>query len=354
MYWTIRGVLEDRPGTLAALALACGEHNLNILGLQIFPTADGRVLDELVLQTSVAVTARDLEALCHRVGLQDLVVSASSAHALEDQPVRYLRAAAVAVRQPHRLKELLPALAGSAGKPATETEQARASAFSDLVAAATLGPWQEAAESPGPRDPHRLLLRETTSADMPGLIALHARCSSDTLFRRYNALVPRLTARPALLTLLQPSGGRSVALLEEDTMVAHGMVAAGPQGLDLGLLVEDCWQRLGLGTRLLNALAQDAARTGHQSLNCLVQPDNHAILVLVRRAGLRARVRSEDGLVRISISLGAVTRQERSHVHAPSEGAVTRPLVALLHRRPQLREINPLADLLDQAIRDGA
>lgn len=352
MYWSIRGVLEDRPGTLAALASGCGEHNLNILALQIFPTADGRVLDELVLQTPDAVTAEDLQALCQRAGLQAPAVSVTSAHTLEDQPVRYLRAAAVAVRQPHRLTEQLQALAGGAGKATSETERARAGALRDLVAAAMFGPWQEASEAPGPRDPHRLLLRETTPADLPGLIALHARCSADTLFRRYHAPAPRLTDRLAR-ALLQPSGGRSMALLDGDVLVAHGMVA-GPEGLDLGLLVEDRWQRLGLGTRLLHALAQDAAHNGHQSLTCLVQPDNHAMLGLVHDAGLRARLRSQDGLVRISIPLGALTRDARSHVHRPSEGTVTTPLIDLLHRRPELRGINPLADLLDQAVRDGA
>lgn len=353
MYWTVRGVLEDRPGTLAALASACGEHDLNILGLQVFPTADGRVLDELVMQTPDAVTRGHLEELCRRAGLRDLVVRASSAHALQDQPVRYLRAAAVAVRHPHRWEEQLETLDGRHGDEATETEQARASAFDDLVATALFGPPDEERGIADRPDPHRVVLREADAADVPALIALHLRCSAKTLFRRYHAPLPRLTPRVAR-QLLEPSGGRSVVVVDGDAVVAHGMVAPDDEGLDLGLLIEDRWQRLGLGTRLLHALAQDAARAGHQRLCCLVQPDDRAMLGVVQRAGLRARVRAEDGLVRVTISLPAATRLEQSPRRRPSPGTITTPLVDLLHRRPELREIHPLADLIDRTVRDGA
>lgn len=350
MYWIARGVLEDRPGTLAALAAGCGEHNVNILGLQVFPTGDGRVLDELVLQTSDRVTARALEALCDRAGLQDAVVSASSAHALEDQPVRYLRAAAMVARQPHRLEEQLRALGGNQGA-GTPTEQARRSAFSDLVAAAMLGPEDRGTGLCDQPDPQRLVLREANAADAAGLIALHLRCSAGTLCRRYHAPMPRLTPDVAR-QLLEPAGGRSVVLVDGDALVAHGMVAAGPDGLDLGLLVEDRWQRLGLGTRLLHTLVQGATSTGHRSLTCLVQRDNQAMLGVVQRAGLRARARTEDGFVRITIPLPRQTPRE--HPRRPSPGTITTPLVDLLHRRPELREIHPLADLIDQTVRGGA
>lgn len=42
MFWQVRAVLEDRPGAMAALAGLCGEHDINILGLQIFPAAGDR------------------------------------------------------------------------------------------------------------------------------------------------------------------------------------------------------------------------------------------------------------------------------------------------------------------------
>ena len=45
MLWQVRTLLEDRPGALAALSVGCGDQLVNILGLQIFPAPDGRVVD---------------------------------------------------------------------------------------------------------------------------------------------------------------------------------------------------------------------------------------------------------------------------------------------------------------------
>ena len=68
MLWQVRASLEDRPGTLAALAVSCGEQLVNILGLQIFPAADGRVVDELVLHTPGGWGPREVEQLCAGAG----------------------------------------------------------------------------------------------------------------------------------------------------------------------------------------------------------------------------------------------------------------------------------------------
>ena len=37
MLWRVRTALPDRPGALAALAMACGEANVNILALHVYP-----------------------------------------------------------------------------------------------------------------------------------------------------------------------------------------------------------------------------------------------------------------------------------------------------------------------------
>ncbi|MGH3371789.1 MAG: ACT domain-containing protein, partial [Nocardioidaceae bacterium] len=104
MLWQVRALLHDRPGAMAALAAACGERSVNILGLQIFPAADGRVVDELVLHTPGGWTAWDVEDLCVLAGVADPVVAECSAHALEDQPVRYLRAAQAVTDRPELLE----------------------------------------------------------------------------------------------------------------------------------------------------------------------------------------------------------------------------------------------------------
>ncbi|GAB2744287.1 GNAT family N-acetyltransferase [Nocardioides pakistanensis] len=383
MLWQVRALLEDRPGAMAALAAGCGDRNVNILGLQIFPAADGRVVDELVLHTPGGWGAEDVAELCAAAGVVDPAVAPCSPHALEDQPVRYLRAAQAVVDRPDLLEQQLCALLDAEpadGAPSgdllvlddlrgprvalsrtvrfTDTELARAAELRRLAAAA-LGP-AVAAGTAGPRSEAgaSVTLRRGRIEDVDALVAMHARCSAQTVYRRYHAPVPHLSPRLAR-ALLAPRRGLSMVATVGDEVVGVGLVAFEDETADLGIMVEDRWQRQGYGTRLLRALAEAAAGQGVQTITCLVQPDNPAVLATVRRAGLRARVGFADGFSRYTVPVGdlapdgAAGRRER-HRNRPAMGEITAPLVALLHDRAELREVHPAADLLDQAVRGGA
>ncbi len=366
MLWQVRAMLEDRPGALAALAVSCGDRSVNILGLQIFPTSDGRVVDELVLHTPGGWSAVDVEQLCLLAGVEDAVVSECSPHALEDQPVRYLRAAQQVMEDPERLEEQLgslldafsqdglpgldtltlddehgPPVRLSRSVPFTDTEHARASELRRF-AAAVLGadPALLTVRGPVPAaDPDRVTLRPGVPEDAGALIAMHARCSADTVYRRYHVPVPHLSRRLAR-TLLAPVGGFSLVLAVGEDIVGLGMLAPGESGAELGLVVEDRWQRQGFGTKMLRALAVEAAYQGFETLTCMVQQDNDAVLATIRSAGLRARVSFVDGVTEFRIPVHKLRG--------------TTPLVALLHDRPELRTIHPAADLIDQSVRGGA
>jgi ribosomal protein S18 acetylase RimI-like enzyme len=358
MLWQVRAVLEDRPGSLAALAAGCGARSVNILGLQIFPAPDGRVVDELVLHTPSGWSAADVGRLVGRAGVEAPEVAECSPHALEDQPVRYVRAAQAIIADPDRLEEQLCDLLDAAPvatrrggalvlddgngppvrlrrrTPFTDTELARASALRQLAVTTAPGRW-----SPPPSADEEPELRFGTVEDTQAVIAMHERCSAESVYRRYHAPLPRPTPRLAR-ALLEPPGGFSLVLAVGDAVVALGLLAPGPDGAELGLLVEDGRQRRGHGARLTRALVEEAARRGLDSVVCMVQADNDAVLATVRRAGLRAHVARVDGCTRYRIPL------------PKSRG--TSPLVALLHARPELRGTYAPADLVDQAVRGGA
>ncbi len=163
--------------------------------------------------------------------------------------------------------------------------------------------------------------------------------------------------------LLEPAGGRSLLLSVGDVVVAAAMYSPDPAStvpgtVEVGLMVEDAWQRQGHGSRLLHALAAQAAEEGVETLTCLVLPENDAVLRTIRRAGLRTRVSLVDGLTEYRIPVaaradaGEAPRRRRNN--RPKMGEVTTPLVALLRDRPELREVYPPAALIDQAVRGGA
>lgn len=392
MLWQVRALLEDRPGAMAALAVSCGDRAVNILGLQIFPAPDGRVVDELVLHTPGGWTAEDVEDMVARAGGGAPTVFPCSAHALEDQPVRYVRAAQVVTDRPDLLVDQLCRLldATPAGDPYeagalrlddpygpevvlvrpvpfSDTELARAAELR-RVAAVALGLDRDpvlapvGAPEPGPAgvcaEP---LLRAGSAADARGVVAMHARCSAESVYRRYHAPVPHVSSRLAR-AVLEPEGGTSMVVTVGSEVVALGMFAPATGVVsgataELGLLVEDRWHRRGLGSRLLRALALEAADRGFETLTCSVQPDNQAVLPLLRRSGLRVRASHADGVTEYAIpvaklSTRAQVRPRRGN--RPSMGEVTAPLADLLHQRRELRDVYPPADLIDQAVRGGA
>lgn len=404
MLWQVRTLLEDRPGALAALAACCGRDRVNILGLQIFPAADGRVLDEMVLHTPGGWSAPDVEGLCERAGVADVTVAPCTPQALEDQPVRYLRAARVVTEAPELLEDQLcrvldavpadgaedqaslllddgagPSVRLARGHAFTDTERARAAELRHLAAAVgaeggrgmLVGtgasgdttrrgsgrgrvPSAEtpsvASADPAP-DP---AVRLGSVADVEALVAMHGRCSAETVFRRYHSPMVRLSPRLAR-ALLTPADGFSIVVGTGDDVVAAAVVGAAGSEAEAGIMVEDRWQRRGLGARLLRALAEEAAARGTDTLTCHVQPDNDAVLRTIHRAELRARVSRADGLTVYRVPVrhlrdgGGSTRRRR-----PAMGRTTTPLVALLNDRRELREVHPVADLIDQAVRGGA
>ena len=375
MLWQVRALLPDRPGAMASLAHECGARGANILALDVHPAADGQVVDELVVHAPPEWTATDVERLCADAGVANAAVAECSARALEDQPVRYLRAAQALIRDPGTLEEMLcrmlearpaevdaatlvlddgdgPVVSLVREVPFTATETARAAELRLVAAAALAAP--SAPQGAPDRAPRGVgELRRGTVADIRALVELHERCSADTLTRRYHTPTPRLSPRAARALLL-PADGFSLVLPDSDdrSIVAIGMVAREGEVWEAALLVEDRWQQRGHGTELLRALATEAARSGVAELTLLTRRDDTAVLATVHRAGLRAHVACADGVNRLRVPLTALADELRASGRPPRRWP-TEPLVTLLHQRSELREIYPPAAVIDSAVRDG-
>ena len=147
------------------------------------------------------------------------------------------------------------------------------------------------------------MIRRGAFDDAPLLVAMHERCSAETVARRYHAPMPLLRPRLAR-TLLEPLHGFSVVAISGDHLIGIATVARdGTDRHDFGLLVEDRWQHRGIGATLLRAVAAQATALGLTTLHCVSQPGNEAALATVRRAGLTARVTMADALVHGTIPL---------------------------------------------------
>lgn len=121
-------------------------------------------------------------------------------------------------------------------------------------------------------------VRPATTGDRGALIAMFERCSAETRYRRFHGflrafperyLTDALSGRPDHIALVAETGDRIVAL-------------ASCADDEIGIMVEDAFQRQGIGTRLLTALTQ---LSGPGMLLATIQSDQAWILSLLRHYG---------------------------------------------------------------------
>ncbi len=113
-----------------------------------------------------------------------------------------------------------------------------------------------------------LLTRPATPRDLPAVAAMHARCTPQTILDRYRlggkkpavVAVEQLLRRPlSFLACTNRGEVRAMAVAAIDTK--HG-----PESAEVGLLVEDDWQSMGIGRELTTHLAGAALVCGYAEL----------------------------------------------------------------------------------------
>jgi GNAT superfamily N-acetyltransferase len=309
--WQIRATVDDRPGYLSVLTASLALRSVNILAVQVHTTEAGAVDDFLVDAPDTLHEAELLAAITRGRG-RDAFVSRAEAQGLADQPTRALALAGRLVHDQDALGEALvtlldadevrwrPAdgrpgfeprrmtLADPAGgtfevlRPApafTPAEYARAQALVEVSVALL-----RSAESETTLllpDGSELLIRPATGDDLAAVHDLHER-SAAAARQRYRGAVPDDSR---LARLLEPIGGVTLLALHGDEVVAVAtLVAEGDLG-EVALLVQDEWQRRGIGTALLRRLIGYADRAGFAAVVAHAAAENTAILHTLRRIG---------------------------------------------------------------------
>ncbi|GAA4440425.1 hypothetical protein GCM10023148_47650 [Actinokineospora soli] len=153
-----------------------------------------------------------------------------------------------------------------------------------------------------------IVLREGRPSDADAVSDLHSRCSAQTLFARYHAGV-RTLPRRWLHRLLQPPRGRTLLAVCGTSAIGMAQVIRtnDPAEAEVSVLVEDSWQRQGLGTALITRLGAIARAGGHERLIAWCLPSESGFERAATASGLPVAVRREDGMVRVELAV----RQER-------------------------------------------
>ncbi|MEU2157076.1 GNAT family N-acetyltransferase [Streptomyces sp. NPDC019396] len=345
--WRMRTTVKDQPGSLAALCTALARHQVDILTLQTHPLAAGTV-DEFLLRAPAALPAQQITREVAAAGGSSTWIERADAHDLVDIPTRLLglatRAALDAAELPLALRQLLgrctihaqPALT-LGGRPNgdpvpvegvldetvlrlrdpnggtitverpylpfTPTEFARARALVELDA--RLGPrvprGQDVLTLP---EAGEITVRRADRGDVPAARAMHDRCSARTLALRYHG--PVGDADRYLNHLLSPSFGRSLAVeTASGRLVALGHLLWDGDETEVALLVEDDWQRRGIGSELLGRLVAMAVDAGCESVYAVTQASNTGMVAAMRGLGFPLDFQIEEGTLVISARLGS-------------------------------------------------
>lgn len=324
--WRVRIRMHDHPGTLARIAIRLADLECNILGLTVLPVPGG-VLDEIVLRPASGLPKRRLAEAIRDEGCECTAIVDADVHDLVDPPSTALQAARRAIDDPSRLADVLkevlaadvvtqvpaaeanPARTESGHRavfevgagtalvarrqwaPFVQLELTRAEALATLLAAANRNiAGAVVLDRP---DGAAIVLRKGVPADAEAVAGLHDRCSAATLFRRYHTGM-RTVPRRWLHRLLVPPRGTSVLAVFGREVIGLAQLIPSEGGAEISLLVEDAWQRQGIGTALLARLAALAAAAGIAELRADRLPGDETLNRTAARAGLRTDHPTDD------------------------------------------------------------
>ncbi|MFH9691176.1 GNAT family N-acetyltransferase [Streptomyces sp. NPDC017413] len=362
--WRMRTTVRDAPGSLAALCVALAGLRVDILSLGTHPLARGTV-DEFLLRAPASLQAHELSREIAAAGGTSTWIERAEAHDLVDIPTRVLslatRTALDAAELPLALRQLLgrctihslPAVSVT-GRPAEEsapvegvleetvmrlrdpsggvisverpylpftpTEFARARALVELDA--RLGPRVPRSEDvltlP---EGNEITVRRADHGDLSAARAMHDRCSQRTLGLRYHG--PVGDADRYLDHLLSPRFGRTLAVqTASGRLVALGHLLWDGDETEVALLVEDGWQRRGIGSELLGRLVALAVEAGCDSVYAVTQSHNTGMVAAMRALELPLDYQIEEGTLVITARLTAdrLTTGGSALPAAPTEG----------------------------------
>ncbi|MEX2023948.1 MAG: GNAT family N-acetyltransferase [Thermoleophilaceae bacterium] len=181
------------------------------------------------------------------------------------------------------------------------------------------------------RDGGTLRLRPPASGDAGALLAFVGKLSQRSLYLRYHGF-PQIGPR-LVESLLEPDWQERGALLgalvdessERVVAVANYVRLRDPKLAEAAFAVADEHQGRGIGTRLLEQLAERAAAVGIERFVAYVLPDNRAMLGVFESAGFQLTRELEGGEVEVQFPLAA-TESYREHVEARDHEAVVASL----------------------------
>jgi GNAT superfamily N-acetyltransferase len=161
-------------------------------------------------------------------------------------------------------------------------------------------------------------LRPIRPDDVGRLQAFHGRLSRDSIFFRFFSPLPVLSdERAAYFTTLDYDRRLAIVAVERPApgeqsgeqiigVIRYDRTPGTNDAAEFALIVEDRYQRHGIGSVLFWALVQAARARGIRTLAADVLAENRRMLQMLRRTGLPSTSRRAGNAIRIELDLSGV------------------------------------------------
>jgi GNAT superfamily N-acetyltransferase len=168
--------------------------------------------------------------------------------------------------------------------------------------------------SPAPGGPVLALagVRRAVAGDREAIRSMFGRCTAETRYRRFHGPVKAMPERyladalsgSAFHYALVACPGRVPGQEGQGGIVALASCRLVDEGAaELGLLIEDAWQRRGLGTRLLRDLVAHASKAGLRVVEAQLLAEQAWISGLLRPYGACRVSSAWGGVLNVTVRL---------------------------------------------------
>jgi GNAT superfamily N-acetyltransferase len=146
-----------------------------------------------------------------------------------------------------------------------------------------------------------ILLAAARPANISAVLRMMSRCSRSTLFHRFHGYTDGIAYTRRLLE--GQVGHQTLVAWRNGSCIGLATLTIDTDGrAELAVLVEDAWQRRGVGTRMVEALLERARTAGIPSVHADVLGEDMFILSLLRRIG-PVKVSADSGTFSVDVDL---------------------------------------------------
>jgi RimJ/RimL family protein N-acetyltransferase len=172
-------------------------------------------------------------------------------------------------------------------------------------------------------DGAEVLVRTARPDDARALQAMHSRCSPESRYLRYFGSAAQLPATLLPVLLGRAPGAAALVAETRDRRLVGlaNLVTNDDTTGEVALLVEDSWQRRGLGTAFVRRLVAIALDRDLHVVTAVTLRCNDRPARVLARAGLSVEVRLADDLLELRASL----RNGTGYPASPNPGCACPP-----------------------------